>query len=69
MRIDDRIEDRLKKCVVDDAELFGLLADIQVILGAYRFVVERKILNNNDEMRALETWAPGVHKTITEDAV
>lgn len=64
MKIDERIENKLKKCVVDDVEL---LADIQVILGAYRFIIERKILNNNDEMTALETWAPGVHKTITED--
>jgi len=69
MKIDERIENRLKKCVADDSELFDLLADIQVILGAYRFIVERKILNNNDEMRSLETWAPEVHKTITEDAV
>jgi len=67
MKIDERIENKLKKCVVDDVELFELLADIQVILGAYRFIIERKILNNNDEMTALETWAPGVHKTITED--
>jgi hypothetical protein len=59
----------LKECVVDDPKLFDLLADIQVILTAYRFIVERKIIHNNDEMEALKTWAPGVHKTITEDAI
>jgi hypothetical protein len=68
MKINDRIEERLKKCVVDDGELFELLADIQVVLNAYRFIVERKIRHNTEEMRALESWAPGVHKIITEDA-
>lgn len=68
MKIDERIEERLKKCVVDDGELFELLADIQVVLGAYRFIIERKIIHNKYEMEALKTWAPEVHKTITEDA-
>lgn len=69
MSIDERIEERLEKCVVDDGELFELLGDIQVVLNAYRFIFERKIRHNTEEMKALETWAPDVHKTITKDAV
>jgi len=68
MKIDDRINDRLKKCVADDSELFDLLADVQVALDAYRFIVERKIIHNKDEMEALKTWAPRVHQTIIDDA-
>lgn len=67
MKIDDRIENRLKRCAVTDGELFDLLSDIQQIMAAYRFIVERKVLNNQDEMTALETWAPGVYKTIMDD--
>ena len=62
----DRIDQRLKSgCdIFDTAEL---LVSAVKLLRSYSYVTERKIIEDEETMCALKTWAPEHHENIISD--